>query len=74
MQDIPPNLQLTMDGKRFLQFDSGVTDLARFIVFFNEDFVSILRSLDKWVCDATFRSVQVIFTIVNSSRLLHGSF
>lgn len=61
MEDIPESLQRTLDGKRFLQYDSGVNDNGRFIIFFNGDFLDILKDIKKWVCDGTFRSVPSDF-------------
>jgi hypothetical protein len=39
--DIQKSLRITLNAKKFLQYDSGVVNKSRFLIFFNENFWSI---------------------------------
>lgn len=56
MDDIPKQFQITLNNKKFLHHDSGVKDMSRFTIFFNEEFLEYIRNTHVWVVDGTFRS------------------
>jgi hypothetical protein len=56
IQDIPDVLQKTLDGKKFLLFDSGVSNLDRFIIFSSENSLNILKDATIWQSDGTLKA------------------
>lgn len=54
--DIPLALQSTLNDKKFLQYDSGVKQKSRFIIFFSDEFLDYIKDLTVVVVDGTFRS------------------
>lgn len=60
-QDIPHNLQVTLNGVKFLQHDSGVNSLSRWLIFFSDDFIEYLFNLEIIIINGTFTSAPVQF-------------
>ena len=46
---------LTSKGETFLQFDLGVGDINRIIMFATPKMLSILRTSQSWYADGTFK-------------------
>jgi hypothetical protein len=61
MHDIPLQLQKTNNNYQFMQFDSGVENEKRFIVFFSSEFLNYIQKIDVWIIDGTFKSVPKDF-------------
>lgn len=55
-QDIPPELQLTLNKQKFLQYDSGITCPKRFLVFLSEEFKELIKDNQSIIIDGTFKS------------------
>jgi hypothetical protein len=55
-EDIPVSLQYTLNGKKFLQFDSGITSINRFIIFFSSEFIPFIRETSVVIIDGTFKT------------------
>ena len=58
---IPPTLRTTTDGRRFLQFDSGVGDGHRMLIFSTDTFLQHLHDAENWMCDGTFKVSPTLF-------------
>jgi len=56
VDDIPNSLQFTLNNRKFLQHDSGLSDKSRSIIFYNEEFIEYIKSVHVWVVDGTFKS------------------
>lgn len=54
----------TVNGEKFLQFDSGVDDANRFFIFSTARNLDTLAQSDHWFCDGTFKSTPPLFTQV----------
>ncbi|KAG0430043.1 hypothetical protein DMUE_5702, partial [Dictyocoela muelleri] len=60
--DIPENVKFTFSNEKFLQFDSGLNDPKRYIIFTTETHLVYLENAINWYCDGTFRSCPKEFT------------
>lgn len=73
--DIPMELQVTENNKRFLFYDSGMEDKNRVVIFTTEKNLSLLEFSDVFLCDGTFKTApsnfEQIFTIQCRLRQLH---
>ena len=65
--DIPEILRNTLNGKKFMQFDSGVCDPERFVIFYSEESYCFIKYAKIWLVDGTFKSCpssfQQLYTI-----------
>ncbi|KAG0440809.1 hypothetical protein DMUE_1474 [Dictyocoela muelleri] len=65
--DIPEELQVKTENKKFLFFDSGINDINRVLIFTTEENLTHIEYSDVLICDGTFRSspscFEQIFTI-----------
>ncbi|KAG0439909.1 hypothetical protein DMUE_2118 [Dictyocoela muelleri] len=58
VDDIPESLKLNITGKRFLQYDSGLLDKERLIIFRNSDKIPHLKNSDIWLKDDTLKKLK----------------
>ncbi|XP_064632829.1 uncharacterized protein LOC135491100 [Lineus longissimus] len=59
--EIPRHYQLTSDNNQFLQFDSGVGDWNRILLFASGNGLDMLHNSPHWAADGTFKTVPEIF-------------
>ena len=59
--EIPRPYQLTAHNQQFLQYDSGVGDNERILLFASEDGLELLRNSTHWAADGTFKTAPEIF-------------
>jgi hypothetical protein len=59
--EIPRPYQLTTNNEQFLQYDSGVGDPQRIIIFASEGGVNLIQNCPHWAADGTFKTVPTIF-------------
>lgn len=59
--NIPIPYQQTLNGERFLLFDSGPGDDDRMLMFATDQAVELLSTSDDWFCDGTFSVCPEIF-------------
>ncbi|KAI0989484.1 hypothetical protein GJ496_007858 [Pomphorhynchus laevis] len=73
--DIPLELQTTLNGFRFLQYDSGLTSGSRTVIFYSEEFLSYIKNLKVIIVDGTFKSSpQQFYQLVTIQGYLYGRF
>jgi hypothetical protein len=73
--DIPLFLQTDLNNNKFLQYDTGVNSLDRFIIFFSENNVNHLKHVDVVLVDGTFWSVPYNFQqLVTINCFMFGRF
>ncbi|KAG0439579.1 hypothetical protein DMUE_2334 [Dictyocoela muelleri] len=53
--DIPDELKNTISGEKFLQYDSGVNDDKRILIFFNQSKIYYLTNSDTYLGDGTLK-------------------
>jgi hypothetical protein len=53
--ELPLNLRHTIQGDEFFSYDSGFGLNNRFVVFYSDFSVDVLRKANCWVVDGTFR-------------------
>jgi hypothetical protein len=58
---LPLRYQQTLNGERFLLFDSGPGDESRILIFATDQAVQLLANSDDWFCDGTFSVCPEIF-------------
>ncbi|KAG0440406.1 hypothetical protein DMUE_1774 [Dictyocoela muelleri] len=73
--DIPNVLKFTLNGKRFLQYDSDLCAKSRFVIFFSYEFLSYIKNLTVVVIDRTFRSSpNQFYQLLTNQGYLFGRF
>lgn len=60
--DIPENIKYTFSNEKFLQYDSGILDEQRIVIFSTETHLNHLKYSNTWFCDGTFSSSPKKFT------------
>ena len=58
---LPLQYQQTLNGERFLLFDSGPGDDGRILIFATDQAVELLSTSNDWFCDGTFIVCPEIF-------------
>ena len=58
---LPVRYQQTLNGDRFLLFDSGPGDEDRMLIFATDQALELLSTSDDWYCDGTFSVCPEIF-------------
>ena len=58
---LPMQYQETLNGERFLLFDSGPGDENRLLIFATDQAIQLLVNSDDWFCDGTFSVCPEIF-------------
>ena len=73
---LPQMYQLTSTGDQFPQYDSGIGDDGRILIFMSDQGLELLSNLQHWFCDGTFKvcpeifyQVYTIHTLVNGRVL-----
>jgi hypothetical protein len=70
--DIPEELRVTMKAQQFLQFDNGIDNEERIVIFFTKEILNYLKISKTWLCDGTFysspSSYEKLFTIQTNVR------
>lgn len=61
INDIPEEYFFSLDGFKFIQYDSGANDKNRFLIFFNESNKQYIKSAHTWLCDGTFKTAPTDF-------------
>lgn len=68
--------KFTYDGKLFMQFDSGICDNNRFLIFYTDSIIPIVNNSLLFLCDSTFKicpknfqQLLVIHTIYFNKRI-----
>ncbi|KAG0436613.1 hypothetical protein DMUE_4133, partial [Dictyocoela muelleri] len=59
--DIPDELKITISGHNFLQYDGGVNNASRFLLFINSEKISHLKNSEIWLADGTFKMAPAGF-------------
>ncbi|KAG0435481.1 hypothetical protein DMUE_4711 [Dictyocoela muelleri] len=60
--DIPENINYTYSNDLFLQFDVGLEDTERILIFTTETHLDYLNKSSVWYCDRTLRSCPQNFS------------
>ena len=58
---IPSELQLTLQGEKFLAYDSGSDDRKRLLIFSTEQNLDLVKSTAQWHADGTFKCCPALF-------------
>jgi len=58
---LPIRYQETLNGERFLLFDSGAEDAGRILIFATDQAIQLLQTSEDWFCDGTFSVCPEIF-------------
>ena len=58
---IPQEFAIIENGSMFLQYDSGIDDAKRILIFATNDALQDLRRCANWAGDGTFKSCPAIF-------------
>lgn len=59
--DIPPELQVTVENKKFLFYDSGIKDENRVLIFTTEENIRYIEHSTILLCDGTFKTCPTSF-------------
>ncbi|KAG0432890.1 hypothetical protein DMUE_5468 [Dictyocoela muelleri] len=59
--DIPPELKITINGNKFLQYDSGILDPKRILIFANSERLDYIKNSEIWLGDGTFKMAPEVF-------------
>ncbi|KAF9747738.1 hypothetical protein NGRA_3507, partial [Nosema granulosis] len=59
--DIPPELQVAVENKQFLFYDSGIKDKDRVIIFTTEENLRYIEHSSILICDGTFKTCPTCF-------------
>ena len=68
-EDIPECLRKNLRNEKFFEYDSGVNDSKRFVIYQSDFQLSFLKKSSIWIIDETFRTVPKEFTLMIS---IHG--
>ncbi|KAG0434831.1 hypothetical protein DMUE_5010 [Dictyocoela muelleri] len=60
--DIPENVKFTYSNEILLQFDSGINDPERYLIFTTKTHLTYLNNANNLYCDGTFRAYPRNFT------------
>lgn len=72
--EIPERYRQTIRGELFLQYDSGLGDENRILVFSTQRNLELLEHCDQWFADGTFKTVpQIFFQLYTIHVLLNDS-
>ena len=61
MPVLPPEFEQTLNGERFLLFDSGVEDDNRMLIFAKHQALQLLSTSEDWYNDGTFSVCPEVF-------------
>ena len=58
---IPPEYSYLDNGSKFLQYDSGIDDPKRILIFATDEAIGDLKQFKNWAGDGTFKSCPNMF-------------
>jgi hypothetical protein len=61
LEDIPDILSFDLQKKKFIQYDSGVVDINRFVIMFSESNINLMHKIETVLIDGTFWSTPSPF-------------
>ncbi|KAG0442061.1 hypothetical protein DMUE_0570 [Dictyocoela muelleri] len=59
--DIPNELNHNIDKNLFFQYDGGVMDKERMLIFINSEKIIHLKNASTWLSDGTFKMAPIVF-------------
>ena len=69
---LPPEYQVTTNGDQFLQFDSGVGDPERILIFGTAQSINLLSTSENWFADGTFKTCPEMFYQLYTTHAMVG--